>query len=154
MSDHYHDPADVKRLKDMRTLAPADYEAWVNLNRIVARTDGAIPRKYREIIAVAVAVAIQCPFCMEAHAKAAKAAGATREEIVEATFVASALSDKDITPADRERAEARAEHRLADIVADHVKAAWCDLKQLAVEAFAALDHDHVIRADRAQSLRL
>lgn len=91
MSDHYHDPADIKRLKDMRALAPADYEAWVNLNRIIARTDGAIPRKYREIIAVGVAVAIQCPFCMEAHAKAAKAAGATREEIVEATFVASAI---------------------------------------------------------------
>jgi hypothetical protein len=43
MSDHYHDPADIKRLKDMRALA--DYEVWVNLNRIVARTDGAIPRK-------------------------------------------------------------------------------------------------------------
>jgi AhpD family alkylhydroperoxidase len=91
MSDHYHDPADVKRLKDMRGLAPADYEAWVNLNRIVARTDGAIPRKYRELIAVGVAVAIQCPFCIEAHAKGAKAAGATREEIVEATLVASAI---------------------------------------------------------------
>ena len=91
MSDHYHDPADVKRLKEMRTLAPADFEAWAGLNRIVARTDGAIPRKHREIIAVGVAVAIQCPFCMEAHAKAAKAAGATREEITEAIFVASAI---------------------------------------------------------------
>jgi AhpD family alkylhydroperoxidase len=91
MSDHYHDPADVRRLKDMRALAPADYEAWVGLNRIIARADGAIPRKYREIIAVAVACAIQCPFCIEAHAKAAKAAGATREEIVEATLVASAI---------------------------------------------------------------
>jgi AhpD family alkylhydroperoxidase len=91
MSDHYHDPADSKRLKDMRTLAPADYEPWVALQRIVARTDGTIPRKYREIIAVAVACAIQCPFCIEAHSKAAKTAGATREEIVEATLVASAI---------------------------------------------------------------
>jgi len=91
MSDHYHDPADVRRLKDMRALAPADFEAWVGLNRIVARTDGAIPRKYREIIAVAVACAIQCPFCIEAHSKAAKAAGVTREEVVEATLVASAI---------------------------------------------------------------
>jgi AhpD family alkylhydroperoxidase len=91
MSDHYHDPADIKRLKDMRALAPADYEAWVNFNRIIARADGAIPRKYRELIAVGVSVAVQCPFCMEAHAKGARAAGATREEIVEATFVASAI---------------------------------------------------------------
>ena len=90
MSDHYHDPADIKRLKDMRALAPADYEAWVNFNRIIARTDGNIPRKYRELIAVGVAVAIQCPFCMEAHAKGAKAAGATREEIVEAITMGGA----------------------------------------------------------------
>jgi AhpD family alkylhydroperoxidase len=91
MSDHYHDPADAKRLKEMRTLAPAEYEAWVNLNRIIGRTDGTIPRKYRELIAVGVAVAVQCPYCIEAHARGAKAAGATREEIVEATFVASAI---------------------------------------------------------------
>jgi AhpD family alkylhydroperoxidase len=91
MSEHYHDPADVKRLKDMRALAPADYEAWVGLNRIIARTDGTVPRKYRELIAVAVASAVQCPFCIEAHAKGAKAAGATREEIVEATLVAAAI---------------------------------------------------------------
>jgi AhpD family alkylhydroperoxidase len=91
MSDHYHDPADIKRLKDMRALAPADYEAWVNVNRIIARADGAIPRKYRELIAVGVAVAVQCPFCMEAHAKRARAARATREDLVEATFVSSAI---------------------------------------------------------------
>ena len=92
MSDyHYHDPADLKLLKDMRALAPADFEAWVGFNRIVGRADGTIPRKYREIIAVAVACAIHCPFCIEAHAKAAKAAGATREEMTEAALLASAI---------------------------------------------------------------
>jgi len=92
MSDHhYHDPADVKLLKDMRGLAPADFEAWVGLNRIVGRADGTIPRKYREIIAVAVACAIHCPFCIEAHAKGAKGAGATREEITEAALLAAAI---------------------------------------------------------------
>ena len=91
MSDHYHDASDVRLLKEMRALAPADFEGWRSLNSIVARTDGAIPRKYRELIAVAVAVTTQCPYCIEAHAKAAKAAGASREEVVEASFVAAAL---------------------------------------------------------------
>jgi len=91
MSDHYHDASDVRLLKEMRTLAPADFEGWRGLNSIVGRTDGAIPRKYRELIAVAVAVTTQCPYCIEAHAKAAKASGATREELVEASFVAAAL---------------------------------------------------------------
>jgi AhpD family alkylhydroperoxidase len=91
MSEHYHDPSDVRLLKEMRKLAPKDYEAWWALNAIVAREDGAIPRKYRELIAVAVAATTQCPYCIEAHVKGAKAAGATREEVVEATLLAAAL---------------------------------------------------------------
>ena len=90
MSEHYHDAADVRLLKEMRKLAPADYEAWYGLNSIVAR-DGAIPKKYRELIAVAVACTTQCPYCIEAHAKGAKAAGASREEVVEASLLAAAL---------------------------------------------------------------
>jgi AhpD family alkylhydroperoxidase len=90
MSEHYHDAADLRLLKEMRKLAPAEYEAWLNLDKIVGR-DGAIPRKYRELIAIAVACTTQCPYCIEAHAKGAKAAGATREEVVEASLLAAAL---------------------------------------------------------------
>ena len=91
MSEHYHDAADMRLMKDMRKLAPADFEAWLNLNSITGREDGAISRKYRELIAVAVACTTQCPYCIEAHARAAKAAGASRQELVEASLVAAAL---------------------------------------------------------------
>jgi AhpD family alkylhydroperoxidase len=91
MSDHYHDPADLRLLKEMKKLAPADFEAWVNLDKIVGRADGAIPKKYRELIAVAVACTTQCPYCIEVHSKAAKAAGASREELVESSLLAAAL---------------------------------------------------------------
>src|SRR4026207_1637111 len=91
MSEHYHDASDMRLLKEMRKLAPKDYEAWFGLHATVGREDGAIPRKYRELIAIAVAATTQCPYCLEAHAKAAKAAGASREEVVEAALVASAL---------------------------------------------------------------
>lgn len=91
MSDHYHDPADLKLLKEMRKLAPADFDAWLGLNNIVGREDGAIPKKYRELIALAVACTTQCPYCIEVHAKGAKNAGASREEITESAFLAAAL---------------------------------------------------------------
>jgi AhpD family alkylhydroperoxidase len=91
MSEHYHGAADLQLLKDMRKLAPKDFEAWLNLDNIVKREDGAIPRKYRELIALAVACTTQCPYCIEAHAKAAKAVGATREELAESAFLAAAL---------------------------------------------------------------
>ena len=90
MSEHYHDAADLRLLKEMKKLAPAEFDAWANLDGIVKK-DGAIPRKYRELIAIAVACTTQCPYCIEAHAKGAKAAGASREEIVEASLVAAAL---------------------------------------------------------------
>jgi AhpD family alkylhydroperoxidase len=91
MANHYHDETDLKLMREMRKLAADDFNSWLGLNNAVGRENGAIPRKFRELIAVAVALAEQCPYCIEAHAKAAKAAGATREEVVEAAFVAAAL---------------------------------------------------------------
>jgi AhpD family alkylhydroperoxidase len=91
MSDHYHGSEDLRLLKEMRKLAPTDYNAWFGLDSIVRREDGAIPRKYRELIALAVACTTQCPYCIEVHAKGAKSAGASREELVEASLVAAAL---------------------------------------------------------------
>jgi AhpD family alkylhydroperoxidase len=91
MSDHYHSENDLKLLKDMKALAPAEFQAWVALDGIVGRDDGKIPRKYRELIAVAVAHATQCIYCIEVHTKKAKKAGATKEEVAESVFLAAAL---------------------------------------------------------------
>ena len=91
MSEHYHDVGDLRFLKDMSKLAPAEFNAWLALDKIVGREDGAIPRKYRELIALAVACTTQCPYCIEAHAKGAKTAGASREEITETSLLAAAL---------------------------------------------------------------
>jgi len=91
MSEHYHDAGDMRFLKKMRELAPNEFNAWLNLDKIVGREDGAIPRKYRELIALAVACTTQCPYCIEAHVKGAKAAGASREEIAESSLLAAAL---------------------------------------------------------------
>jgi len=91
MSEHYHDAADLRLLKEMSKLAPAEFEAWLGLDNIVGRSDSAIPRKYRELIALAVACTTQCPYCIEVHTKAAKTVGATRAEVVESAFLAAAL---------------------------------------------------------------
>ena len=91
MSEHYHDKADLRFLKEMGKLAPTEFNAWLNLDKIVGREDGIIPRKYRELIALGVALTTQCPYCIEVHVKAAKAAGALREEITESALIAAAL---------------------------------------------------------------
>jgi AhpD family alkylhydroperoxidase len=88
---HYHDENDLLLLKDMAKLAPEEFKAWLALDRIVTREDGHIPRKFRELIALAVAHTTQCVYCIEVHAKSAKKAGATREEVAETALLAAAL---------------------------------------------------------------
>src|SRR5437868_15440005 len=93
MSEHYHDVGDLRFLKEMGKLAPTEFNAWLALDKIVGRDDGAIPRKYRELIALGVAFTTQCPYCIEVHTKAAKAEGASREEVTERSLIAAALRD-------------------------------------------------------------
>jgi AhpD family alkylhydroperoxidase len=88
---HYHDPDDLKLLPELKKLAPEEFKGFVALDAIVGKEDGAIPRKYRELIALAVACTTQCPYCLDVHTRGAKRAGATREEVAEAACLAAAL---------------------------------------------------------------
>jgi AhpD family alkylhydroperoxidase len=56
-----------------------------------AMAAGAIPVKYKELMALAVAFTTQCPYCIEIHSNKARQAGVTDQEISEAVFVAAAL---------------------------------------------------------------
>src|SRR5690349_23541580 len=80
----------LSKLKTLGQLAPNAVAAfWVFDKAAVA--DGAIPVKYKELIAVAVAVTTQCPYCIEIHTTNARRAGATDAELTEAAMVAAAL---------------------------------------------------------------
>lgn len=91
MPTTYHAPEDLQHLRQLAASAPDDFKAWMGLDRIVAREDGAIPRKYRELIAIAVAHTTQCAYCIDVHVAAAKQAGASRAEVAEAVLLAAAL---------------------------------------------------------------
>jgi AhpD family alkylhydroperoxidase len=54
--------------------------------------EGALSSKIKELIAVGAAHITRCPYCIDAHVKRAKNAGATDEEIAEAAFVGVAMS--------------------------------------------------------------
>src|SRR5207248_3762992 len=68
-----------------------EFAGFVELDKIVGKDDGKIPRKYRELIAIAFACTTQCPYCLDVHTRNAKRAGATREEVAETAFLAAAL---------------------------------------------------------------
>ena len=91
MSHNYQEPGDLNYLSKLSESAKNEFQAWLALDRVVGREDGAIPRKYRELIALSVALTTQCPYCIEVHVKAAKKAGASAQEVSETTFLAAAL---------------------------------------------------------------
>lgn len=74
----------------MDSLAPDVMKAFWAFDR-AAVAAGAIPVKYKELIAVAVAVTTQCPYCIDIHTGNARAAEASDAELVEAAMVAAAL---------------------------------------------------------------
>jgi AhpD family alkylhydroperoxidase len=85
-----YDMKNVKKLKKFDGLSPAAWKAFVAFDQ-AALADGAIPKKYKELMALAVALTTQCPYCLELHRQAALKAGATDEELAETTMVAAAL---------------------------------------------------------------
>lgn len=89
---HYHDPRDMMYARALGAGAPKTFEALRAWDDAALRAEGAaIPRKYKELMAVAVALTTQCVYCIEGHTKAARREGATSEELAETVFVAAAL---------------------------------------------------------------
>jgi AhpD family alkylhydroperoxidase len=73
-----------------RELAPATHQAFEDFGRAVF-ADGALDRKTKQLIAVAVAHVTQCPYCIEGHTKLASREGADAQEIMEAIWVAAEM---------------------------------------------------------------
>lgn len=90
MSDYQH-PADLGLVPELLALAPTEGKAFLAFNHAAERSDGAIPRKYRELLSLAVAFTTQCAYCIDTHTRQAREAGATRQEIAETAFVAAAV---------------------------------------------------------------
>jgi AhpD family alkylhydroperoxidase len=88
------DMTDARVLKELaaqrRDLSPAAGEAFQAFHQAVF-ADGAINRKTKQIIAVAVAHVTQCQQCIRSHTKAAIRAGATPEELMEAAWIAAEM---------------------------------------------------------------
>lgn len=83
------DNANLKELGKLGAAAPAQRQAFQAWEEAVM-ADGALSRKHKELIAVAVALATQCPYCIDIHANAARKEGASEAELAEAAFVAAA----------------------------------------------------------------
>jgi AhpD family alkylhydroperoxidase len=83
----------MKNLGNMKTLgihASEAMKAFVAFDR-AALAAGALPAMVKELMAIAVALTTQCPYCIELHSIKARELGATDPEIAETVLVAAAL---------------------------------------------------------------
>ena len=72
--------------RELRRTIPDVYKGWAELNNAVF-DDGALDRRTKELIALAIGVADGCDGCIASHGQAAARAGATRQEAAEAIGV-------------------------------------------------------------------
>jgi AhpD family alkylhydroperoxidase len=72
--------------RELRRAVPDVYAGFAALSK-AAFADGALPRKTKELIALAIGVVEGCDGCIASHAQAAAHAGATRQEAAEAIGV-------------------------------------------------------------------
>ena len=84
-------PEATKEVSEKRTgLAPETAASFRDFSMSVFK-EGALPEKTKQLIAVAVAHVTQCPYCIRSHTKQAMRKGASKEEIMEAIWVAAEM---------------------------------------------------------------
>ena len=85
-----HSMNNLKRLPQLGRLAPESTAKFWQYDQ-AAVADGVIPKKYKELMAIAVALTTQCAYCIEIHRQKAVEAGASENELAETIHVAAAL---------------------------------------------------------------
>lgn len=69
---------------------PEIMDAWRNFSRTVFKA-GALDEKTKQLIAIAVAHVTQCPYCIHSHTEQAVRKGCSKEEIMEAVWIAAEM---------------------------------------------------------------
>ena len=90
MTDIHFPKATRAHVERRRALTPEADAAFHAFSSAVF-AEGALDARTKQLIAVAVAHATQCPWCIESHVKAARRSGASPEAIMEAIWVAAEM---------------------------------------------------------------
>jgi alkylhydroperoxidase/carboxymuconolactone decarboxylase family protein len=87
---HYYYHADLARFPEVNRGAPELAEKFFAYYTAVFQ-EGALTTREKSLIALAVAHAVQCPYCIDAYATDALQKGSNVDEMMEAIHVAAAI---------------------------------------------------------------
>jgi alkylhydroperoxidase/carboxymuconolactone decarboxylase family protein len=88
--DHYYHSHDLAKFPQIGDNVPdlaQKFFAWYG----AVFADGALSAREKSVIALAVAHAVQCPYCIDAYSKDALEKGADLDQMTEAVHVAAAI---------------------------------------------------------------
>ena len=88
--DNYYHQADLHKFADM---GKGNKELWDKFMSYYSAVfaEGALTEREKALIALGVAHAVQCPYCIDAYAQACLEKGSNTEEMTEAVHVAAAI---------------------------------------------------------------
>jgi alkylhydroperoxidase/carboxymuconolactone decarboxylase family protein len=88
--ESYYQPKDLARFDDVGKDAAALWQRFQQWYGAVFRP-GALSAREKSLIALAVAHAVQCPYCIDAYTKDALEKGSDLEQMTEAIHVTAAI---------------------------------------------------------------
>ncbi|MGC9964174.1 MAG: arsenosugar biosynthesis-associated peroxidase-like protein [Syntrophobacteraceae bacterium] len=88
--ESYYDPQDLAKFAEIGKNAPELAEKFFEYYNAVF-ADGALTEREKALIALAVAHAVQCPYCIDAYTVACLEKGSNLDEMTEAVHVANAI---------------------------------------------------------------
>ena len=86
----YYDPKDLSKFGDVGNNAPELWQKFQEWYGAVFKP-GALTAREKSLIALAVAHAVQCPYCIDAYTRDSLEKGADLDQMTEATHVAAAI---------------------------------------------------------------
>jgi 4-carboxymuconolactone decarboxylase len=90
MSDNYYNACDLKHFGEIGENCPELSKKFFDWNNAVF-ADGALSAREKSLIGLAVAHAVQCPYCIDAFSSGSLEKGADLDQMTEAVHVASAI---------------------------------------------------------------
>ena len=88
--EHYYHAKDLGRFAEIGTDSPELWQKFLEWYNAVFK-EGALSEREKSLIALAVAHAVQCPYCIDAYSKDALQQGSNLDEMTEAVHVAAAI---------------------------------------------------------------
>jgi alkylhydroperoxidase/carboxymuconolactone decarboxylase family protein len=91
MSDNYYKQEDLGKFAEVGQFASEHMKSFFSYYNAVTGTDGALTKREKSLVALAVSHALKCPYCIDAYTTSCLENGSNPEQMTEAIHVAAAL---------------------------------------------------------------